>query len=121
MSLFAAYLGRMKVAGTGGGHKAKPVTLLARNLLYKRRLGEIQCPNCLRQTLGRIHSLVALQDRGEVIFALPEIALISIEETVAHERRFARSRNAGDGDEFAERNRHLDVFQIVLARAANAD
>jgi len=41
MSLFAAYLGRMRVADTGGGHKAKPVTLLARNLLYKRRLGEI--------------------------------------------------------------------------------
>jgi len=41
MSLFAAYLGRIQVAGTSGGHKTKPVTLLARNLLYKRRLGEI--------------------------------------------------------------------------------
>ncbi len=41
MSLLAAYLGRMQIAHAGDMKKAKAVTLLVRNLLYKRRLGEI--------------------------------------------------------------------------------
>lgn len=41
MSLLAAYLGRMKVTHPADAPKAKAMTLLARNLLYKRRLGEL--------------------------------------------------------------------------------
>jgi len=41
MSLLAAYLGRMQVATPGEAPTAKAVTLLARNLVYKRRLGEL--------------------------------------------------------------------------------
>src|SRR5579884_684194 len=38
---------------------------------------------------------------------------------VVDQRRFSRARYAGHCDEHAERNRHVDVFQIVLTRAAN--
>ncbi|TMQ02830.1 MAG: hypothetical protein E6J91_49805 [Deltaproteobacteria bacterium] len=41
MSLLAAYLGRMKVAHTNHPSRAKAVTLLVRNLIYKRRIGEL--------------------------------------------------------------------------------
>jgi len=41
MSLLAAYLGRMQIAGSSDPHKVKAVTLLVRNLVYKRRIGEI--------------------------------------------------------------------------------
>jgi len=41
MSLLAAYLGRIQIAEASDGHRARAVTLLARNLLYKRRIGEI--------------------------------------------------------------------------------
>jgi UDP-GlcNAc:undecaprenyl-phosphate/decaprenyl-phosphate GlcNAc-1-phosphate transferase len=41
MSLLAAYLGRMQIAHVSNVRKAKPVTLLVRNLLYKRRLAEL--------------------------------------------------------------------------------
>jgi UDP-GlcNAc:undecaprenyl-phosphate GlcNAc-1-phosphate transferase len=41
MSLLAAYLGRMQVAHSGEAPRAKTGTLLVRNLLYKRRLGEL--------------------------------------------------------------------------------
>src|SRR5579863_172747 len=33
--------------------------------------------------------------------------------------RFARARNSGDADQSAERDRHVEVVQIVLARAAD--
>ncbi len=41
MSLFAAYLGRIQIAHPGEGRKANTGTLLVRNLVYKRRIGEI--------------------------------------------------------------------------------
>ncbi len=41
MSLLAAYLGRMKVAHVKEAPDAKAVTLLVRNLVYKRRIGEL--------------------------------------------------------------------------------
>lgn len=41
MSLLAAYLGRMKVAHPADAPAANGMTLLARNLLYKRRFGEL--------------------------------------------------------------------------------
>jgi UDP-GlcNAc:undecaprenyl-phosphate GlcNAc-1-phosphate transferase len=42
MSLCAAYLGRMQIAHSGEeARKAKAGTLLVRNLVYKRRLGEL--------------------------------------------------------------------------------
>jgi len=41
MRLLAAYLGRMNVAHPGEAPKARAVTLLARNLLYRRRFGEL--------------------------------------------------------------------------------
>jgi len=41
MSLLAAYLGRMQVTHPGEAAKAKAGTLLVRNLVYKRRIGEL--------------------------------------------------------------------------------
>src|SRR6266540_2650454 len=41
MSLFAAYLGRITIAHPGEARKANTGTLLVRNLVYKRRIGEI--------------------------------------------------------------------------------
>jgi len=41
MSLLAAYLGRMKIAHPGERPRAKAGTLLVRNLVYKRRIGEL--------------------------------------------------------------------------------
>jgi len=37
------------------------------------------------------------------------------------ERRLARAAHAGEHDELVARNFEADVFQIVLARAANDD
>ena len=44
----------------------------------------------------------------------------SIEDLV-DERRLARSADAGDGDERAERKRDVDVLEVVRARAADDD
>src|SRR5437899_6236858 len=41
MSLFAAYLGRIQVGSAEQVRRLKPVTMLVRNLFYKRRLAEI--------------------------------------------------------------------------------
>src|SRR5262249_50711076 len=45
------------------------------------------------------------------------LALIAVVEAIANERRLSRSGNAGDRDELSERNRDVDVFEIVLAGA----
>src|SRR5207245_4153585 len=36
-------------------------------------------------------------------------------------RAFSRARHAGDGDEGAEGDVHVDVLEVVLPRAADAD
>ena len=38
-----------------------------------------------------------------------------------HERRLARTADAGDARQHVERNRDVDVFQVVLRRAEHAD
>ena len=40
-------------------------------------------------------------------------------QDVVDERRLARAADAGDGREHAERNRDVDVLQVVRARAAD--
>ena len=42
-------------------------------------------------------------------------------EDVVDQRRLARTRHAGDGDEAAEREPHVDVAEVVGPRAAHAD
>ena len=42
-------------------------------------------------------------------------------EDLVHERALARSRHAGDRDEHAERDAHVDVLEVVLSRAAHDD
>ena len=36
-----------------------------------------------------------------------------------HERALSRAARPGDGDEAPERQRHVDVFQVIFARAAD--
>ena len=50
-----------------------------------------------------------------------EVPLVAVVEAVADERRLARAGDAGDGDELAERDIDVDAFEVVLARAADAD
>ena len=42
-------------------------------------------------------------------------------ENFVDKRRFARSGNAGDADENAERNFDIEVLEIVFARAGDPD
>ena len=42
-------------------------------------------------------------------------------ERIEHQRRFARSRHAGDADKHAERKVHGEVAQVVLARALDRE
>src|SRR5579885_2082115 len=48
----------------------------------------------------------------------PEGAAHAAVEDVAHERRLARARHAGDARPGAEGERHVDPAEVVLARAA---
>ena len=67
------------------------------------------------------------RDRGVAFDAVAEFApgaagALRGERFVEHvvdERRFAGTGNAGDGDEHAERDRHVDAVQIVAVRAEN--
>jgi hypothetical protein len=40
---------------------------------------------------------------------------------VEHQRRFSRAADAGHDDQFVERQIEVEILEIVLARAANAD
>jgi len=42
-------------------------------------------------------------------------------EHLDHQRGLARPADAGDHDELAQRHRHVDVLEVVLARAADDD
>src|SRR6185312_5788307 len=53
--------------------------------------------------------------------ALDVAALAFRVDRVECERGFARAGQAGEHDQSVARNLHVDVFEIVLARAANGD
>ena len=60
--------------------------------------------------------LVVLADRA---VGLVQLVGKRVEEHAFDERRLARPRDAGDAHEAAERDGHVDVFEVVLARAAH--
>jgi hypothetical protein len=82
-------------------------------------------------TRAKRRRLIDLDRAGEVLDALdramradapggqPEGAAHAAVEDVAHERRLARARHAGDARPGAEGERHVDPAEVVLARAAH--
>ena len=65
-----------------------------------------------------LDALDAVVRAGLVAGAIQLAGERSIEDVV-HERGFARTADAGDGDKGSERNAHVDVLQVVLTRTAD--
>ena len=51
--------------------------------------------------------------------AAVEIAPQGLDQDVVHQRALARAGNAGDADEHAQRNLHVDVLEVVVRGAAD--
>ena len=64
----------------------------------------------------RIASTFPARSRGVV-----QVLRGALVQQVVDQRALARARDAGDADELAERDLDVDVLQIVLARALDAD
>ena len=59
--------------------------------------------------------------RAGLVGGAIELARQRLVEDVVDQRALARAADAGDGDQPAERNLHVDVLQVVGAGAANDD
>src|SRR3954466_3946808 len=71
--------------------------------------------------------LVDFQDALDLLRALDGLAADRLlldqrgVQHIARERRFARARDAGDGDQAAERNRDIDLLQVMQRGALHFD
>ena len=93
----------------GVGRRVRPRRAADRRLIDLDHLVDAaRCPRCDRARPG--------SSRGAV-----ELARQRAVEDVVDERRLARAADAGDRGEHAERNRHVDVLEVVRARAADDD
>ena len=59
--------------------------------------------------------------RAGLAFAAVQVAIERLDQDVADQRTFARAGNAGDADQRPERNLDVDVLQVVVPGAANAE
>jgi hypothetical protein len=74
-----------------------------------------------------VHDLVEVLEPGDRLVPtrhVPrtvELVREHVVEDVVDQRRLARPRHPGDGDEVAERERHGDVVEVVLVRTDHTD
>src|SRR5581483_12077962 len=71
----------------------------------------------LVEMLDTVEALVGAGPLSRAVELLRQCAV----ERVEHQRRLARTRHAGDADKNAERERHGQIAQVVLARAAQGE
>ena len=93
-------------------------------LCVRRRVGAGGAPD--RRLVDLDHLVDLIDPRDLIVFTGPPRRLIELlghaaVEHVLHQRALPRSGDAGDADELPQRDLHVDILQVVLARADHAD